>query len=267
MKENNMKIINQRALGLLGTMLLTAMVGCVENTQSYESTELYPTSIDLVDIRSKEVIWTMDVPVRHKLELEFWHERGIATKWQPPTKVVYRLYPMGSYRKMTYESSIPLNIPVLVKVRHRPAPEYAMPPVVTDQAVESIADPAIEPAVTEPAPVEPAVTEPAAVEPAAAEPEEPKTQVAEPQAETAKPESDAKQEESTQVVEPAPQQPAPAEVEPAAAEPAAEPAVEPAAEEIKATPQAEKGDDKWELPSLDPEKPQDKDNDYPQLKD
>lgn len=243
-----MQMINYRAMWLAVVLVFAGMTGCVENAQVYESTELFPTSVDLVDVRSKEVVWTMDIPVRHKLKMEFWHETGIATKWQAPTKVVCRLYTTDFYSKTIYKKTIPLDIPVLVTVRHRSVPEYALPPMFVQPP--TIDEPVYEPSAIEAAP-------PATVI-------ETEMQATQPHEAVAEPEADAKEEEATQVVEPAVE-----EIESVknseAVKPAEEAATEAAVEEAVEHGAAPKQDEKWELPSLDSEKSKDGNGDYPAL--
>lgn len=43
---------------------------------TYESTPTLPITVNVIDIRTEEVVWTMDVPVGRKVTLRFYPEKS-----------------------------------------------------------------------------------------------------------------------------------------------------------------------------------------------
>lgn len=130
----------------------------------YHSTVQLPTNVQIVEPYSGEVLWSMEVPVEHKLVLDF-DRKGeaelVSVSQHPATNMKWWLVPQGKGQKES--GSVALNgTPVSMKVSYRKSPEF--PADKTPAAFEVRGEP------IKPEPAAPAADEPAADAPAADEP-------------------------------------------------------------------------------------------------
>lgn len=113
---------------LLIAILSTLVVGCSQDRFTYKSTELLPVSLSVVDTRSDEVIWSRDIPVRHKMVVDFDGAvdiLGVYTDKRPAKKMTWKLLDIDTDQKIeTGIVDLDSTIPML-KVDYRQAPEFA----------------------------------------------------------------------------------------------------------------------------------------------
>ncbi len=150
-----------RVLFLFVTLLVTVLaVGCTPHDQHvFVSTVHKPTSIALLDTYQNQEVWSMDIPVNHKLQLHFEGDPdsqsgadGISAQW-----VNWKLYraddlptDTGKNRKGTLVSSDRIDLAgkkIRMQVSYRPAPEIPgsvdAAPVPVQETPQSVAAEAI----------------------------------------------------------------------------------------------------------------------------
>ncbi len=89
----------------------------------YESTVQLPTNVAVVEPYSGEVLWSMEVPVEHKLTLDFSRKNEAepaSVSGHPATSMSWKL---SGARKESGKVSLP-GTPVGMKVSYRQAPEF-----------------------------------------------------------------------------------------------------------------------------------------------
>ena len=161
----------------LALTVITTLAGCSQDKHTFESTVYRPTSLALIDTAGETTLWQMDIPVEHKLVVDFDRMPEVEPIWanmRPATKMSWRLYNVREPRPKQWDSMKLPGTPIKMRVTYRPAPEYpphhalargaAQPQTMVTEKTQVVpADaPATEPAAptTEPA-IAPA-TEPAA---------------------------------------------------------------------------------------------------------
>jgi len=101
---------------------------------TYESTEFSPKTVRLVDVRTLEEIWSVDVPVGHKLVVRFYPNKS-DDNIHNPDAMRWRIYPATQLSAML-DNSMPVPGPEARRLEWeiRSTPEYApdAPQVVTD---------------------------------------------------------------------------------------------------------------------------------------
>ncbi|MFG0251436.1 MAG: hypothetical protein ACF8NJ_01020 [Phycisphaerales bacterium JB038] len=126
----------RRAL-LLGAFAAAAMLlgGCKSayfpggnfrsaNTFTYISTTSAPKTITLLDTRSGEEIWSVDVPVGHQLTMSFRDGEGDDPVYLPDL-MQYRISPERFYfGRLDSQISVPNENSRRVVMTLRPSPEY-----------------------------------------------------------------------------------------------------------------------------------------------
>lgn len=160
-----------RVLLLFVTLLVTVLaVGCTPHDQHvFVSTVHKPTSIALLDTYQNQEVWSMDIPVNHKLQLHFEgnpHSQsgadGVSAQW-----VNWKLYraddlptDTGKNRKGTLVSSDRIDLAgkkIRMQVSYRPAPELPgsvdAAPVPVQETPQSVAIEAIAESKAQAAPV------------------------------------------------------------------------------------------------------------------
>ena len=95
---------------------------------TYYSTELKPTTITIVDERSQEVIFSVEIPVGRQLTVDFQNGKG-DDPVNTPDLMRYEVYEMGTkYGKLRNALTVPNQYCRSIRVDYRPAPESAPPP-------------------------------------------------------------------------------------------------------------------------------------------
>jgi hypothetical protein len=200
-----------RALMLLMavTLILSAMGCAAKDKHVFVSTVHQPTTLTLLDVYQEQSVWEMDIPVNHKLVVNFENNtsEGVSASGTAPSWANWELYrsddqptDTGRARKGTLIQSDKVDLTgmrVRMQVSYRPAPEMPgsmnaapVPVVETAESVaaEAAAEAKAQVEVMDEAPVEEAAVEEAAevteeaadvVEEAAEEAEEAVAEVAE----------------------------------------------------------------------------------------
>lgn len=84
------------AFPLFLTLAAMFSVGCSRDRHEFHSTPELPTSVALTDPRSREVVWSRDIPVGHRLVVDLDREgeselTGVKAHL-PATRVKWKLY-------------------------------------------------------------------------------------------------------------------------------------------------------------------------------
>ncbi len=149
-----------RALTLILALTLTlSALGCAaKDKHVFVSTVNQPTTIALLDTYKSEAVWEMDIPVNHKLVLDFEGTTdGQSSDGVSPSWVNWELFraddlptDTGRARKGTPVGSDRVDLTgcnVLMKVTYRPAPETPgsvdAAPVPVQETTQSVAAEAI----------------------------------------------------------------------------------------------------------------------------
>jgi len=149
-----------RALNLLLALTLTlSALGCAaKDKHVFVSTVNQPKSLTLLDTYSNEAVWEMDIPVNHKLVLDFeGTASGKSSEGVAPSWVNCKLFraddlptDTGRARKGSLVSNERVDITgkkILMQVSRRPAPEIPgsidAAPVPVQETTQSVADEAI----------------------------------------------------------------------------------------------------------------------------
>ncbi len=173
-----------RALTLVLALTLTlSTLGCAaKDKHVFVSTVSLPTTLTLLDTYQSEAIWEMDIPVNHKLILDFeGTATGQSSDGVSPSWVNWKLYraddlptDTGRARKGTLISSDRVDLTgkrIMMQTRFRPAPEIPgsidAAPVPVQETAQSVAEEAI--AESQANPVHDAEPAEQAVEPVAEE--------------------------------------------------------------------------------------------------
>lgn len=112
---------------LLTLICAPLLTGCSQDKIVIDSTVFYPASVAIVDPGRKLTIWQMDVPVDHKLVLDF--DRPLELEFlnanmKPATKMSWRLYLSGRGAPVEKDRIDLPGTPIIVRETYRPAPEY-----------------------------------------------------------------------------------------------------------------------------------------------
>lgn len=101
---------------------------------TYTSTAFSPKTVRVVDTRSLEEIWSMDVPVGHKLVMRFYPDKSDGNVHNPDV-MRWRLIPtMRGSTRLDNSMPVPASWARRIEWELRSAPEYApdTPAVATD---------------------------------------------------------------------------------------------------------------------------------------
>ena len=123
---------------------LFAAAGCSQDRHVFRSTVDLPTSVAVVDAMRDATLWQMDVPVQHKLVLDFDHRpelEPIITNTRPATRLAWRMYADGKVMPVKSDRLRLPGTPILVTVSYRPSPE--LPPEPEADAEAETAEPMI----------------------------------------------------------------------------------------------------------------------------
>ncbi len=137
---------------LLG--LASVLIGCSMDKYAFVSTVDKPMSVALVDHHRDKTLWEMDIPVQHKLVLDFDRPlefEPLRANMEPATKMSWRLYnlrpKLGRHLPIEWHRRDLPGMPFMIKVTLRPAPEFPpdmqpieTPPPVTMQTLSTETD-------------------------------------------------------------------------------------------------------------------------------
>jgi hypothetical protein len=149
-----------RAMTLVLALTLTlSALGCAaKDRHVFVSTVNQPTTIVLVDTYTSEAVWEMDIPVNHKLSLDFdgttagQSSDGVSPRW-----VIWELYraddlptDTGKARKGTLIQNDRVDLTgmkILMQTSYRPGPEIPgsmdAAPIPVQETAQSVAAEAI----------------------------------------------------------------------------------------------------------------------------
>ena len=119
---------------LLALTLTLSSLGCSNDKHVFVSTVNQPTTVILLDTYKSQAVWEMDIPVNHKLVLDFdGTEAGTSSEGVAPNWVNWKLYRAddlptntGRARKGTLVSSDRVDLTgakILMQASYRPSPE------------------------------------------------------------------------------------------------------------------------------------------------
>ena len=119
------------ATGLSGAFILTGCHGPSGGlfphtgaSQTYVSTEMQPKNVQVVDNRSGEVLFEMEIPVGKQLTIDFVKDRGDDPVYTPDL-LRWQLFDIGTrIGSLRSSMSIPAGTSRRIEVSMRPAPEY-----------------------------------------------------------------------------------------------------------------------------------------------
>jgi hypothetical protein len=122
-----------------GLASFTGLAGCSQNKHVFKSTPELPTTVQVTDALSGNVIWAMDVPVNEELSLDFDRSYNVElfkNAHEPPNSMTWKLFHIRSgWQVAPYKfGRVRLDgVRAMMKVTYRPTPEY--PPGYTPPGV------------------------------------------------------------------------------------------------------------------------------------
>lgn len=144
---------------LLALTLTLSTIGCsAKDKHTFVSTVSQPTTIVLLDTYQSQAVWEMDIPVNHKLVLDFeGTASGQSSEGTSPSWVNWKLYRAddlptntGRARKGTLIDSDRVDLTgkkILMQSSFRPAPEIPgsvdAAPVPVQKSTQAVAEEAI----------------------------------------------------------------------------------------------------------------------------
>ena len=171
--------MTRNRLGVMAMAGVLALGGCYyeggplssQDRFTYVSRPFQPWTVDLVDVRTGETIWSVDVPVGQQLVVDFQAAKSGQTKdpWRPDT-MLWDVMPEGRrFGALANKISVPASNARRLEPKLRAVPEMPSEPYAS--AAEGAPTPAPEPAPIEPAPA--AEPTPAPAQPASGNGEQP----------------------------------------------------------------------------------------------
>ena len=107
---------------------------------TYYSTESRPATITIVDTRTAEPFFTIEIPVGKQLTLNFKEGEGDDPVLTPDL-MVYQIFDLGtSIGKLRNSVTVPNQYSRRIDVDYRPAPENAAPPPDEALRTDELAD-------------------------------------------------------------------------------------------------------------------------------
>ena len=101
-----------------------ALMSYSGGAQTYYSTEMQPKTVRVLDLRTGEVIFSMDIPVGKQLTLDFSPGEGDDPVYSPDL-MQYEIFDMGTMiGKLHNAMSVPSSNSRRVDIYMRPSPEY-----------------------------------------------------------------------------------------------------------------------------------------------
>ena len=122
--------------------LASVLVGCSMDKYEFISSIDKPMSIALVDHHRDKTLWEIDIPVDHKLVLDFdrpFEFEPIRANMEAATKMSWRLYnlrpALGRNLPIKWQTKDLPGTPFMIKMSLRPAPEFPPDdrPIATSQ--------------------------------------------------------------------------------------------------------------------------------------
>ena len=121
----------------IGLGLLLVIGGChspgggwmpyTGGSTTYQSTEIRPASVTLVDTRTDEVVFSMDVPAGKELTVQFFDGEGDDSVYTPDL-MRYYVFDLGTRTgKLQNAMSVPPAMARRLDVNYRSWPEYRQP--------------------------------------------------------------------------------------------------------------------------------------------
>lgn len=114
------------SLCLLALMMML-VTGCSDDRSVYYSTVARPTTINLYDSNSGNILWTKAIPVQHRLEMDFDRkdeDEGVSISGKPATTLTWKLCRDGQDEAVEREELALPGTDLYVGVIYRPGPEY-----------------------------------------------------------------------------------------------------------------------------------------------
>jgi len=127
--------MNIRAIGITtGLAAILALAGChspkggwmpyTGGSTTYYSTETQPKTVTLLDVRSGEILWQMEIPPGKQLTLSF-DKGGGDDPAHTPDLMRWQLYEIGtSFGRLRNSITVPPANCLSLEVDVRPGPEY-----------------------------------------------------------------------------------------------------------------------------------------------
>jgi hypothetical protein len=107
-------------------------------TSTYYSTETYPCTVTLVDTRTGETFFTLEIPVGKQLTLDFKKGEG-DDPVNTPDLMRYEVWPIGtSVGTLRNALTVPDQWSRRIDVNYRRAPEYAPRPPEEELRIDSM---------------------------------------------------------------------------------------------------------------------------------
>ena len=108
--------------------LALVMTACSQDRDVHYSTVYLPITIEVFDPGTATVIWKMDVPVQHKLIMDFNRTDDIEFAGvdpdKPATSFRWSLIRTRGGKRVDHGRVQLQGVPVLKRISYRPAPEY-----------------------------------------------------------------------------------------------------------------------------------------------
>lgn len=99
-----------------------------DGSTTYYSTQLQPASVTMVDMRTDEVIWSLDVPPDQQLTFQFFEGEGDDPVYTPAL-MRWAIFPLGKQTgKLLNTMSVPSSDTRKVVVEYREGVEYPEAP-------------------------------------------------------------------------------------------------------------------------------------------
>lgn len=111
-------------------------------SDTFYSYEYLPTTVTVIDTRTEEVLFAMDIPVGKQLSMQFLEGEGDDPVYTPDL-MLYEVWDRGTtYGKLRNSITVPSADVRRLDVSYRPAPEYRPEPEEMQFATETDEQPA-----------------------------------------------------------------------------------------------------------------------------
>lgn len=185
-----MSLLSHRFTRAAALLSLLGLVGCVSTDRHvYESTEMRPTTVQVIDTVQNQVVWSMDVPVGHQIIIDFHSldemagvtaskDRAEVMTWKlrdVEGRKVERREPLESNRVELPDHRVALRVRYRDRARQE-APDFRLPSGQVEPTLETRGRTRQQ----QPAPPEAAVEQAPAQQPAPQQPDQQPMQPQEP---------------------------------------------------------------------------------------
>jgi hypothetical protein len=131
-------------------LILAALTGChspggsvlsyTGESQTYYSYEMRPVSVELIDLRNDQVLFSMDVPGGKQLTLDFKADKGDDPVYTPDL-MRYQVWDIGTKTgRLRNSITVPAASSRRLDVYYRDEVEYAQPPPDRELRTDEISD-------------------------------------------------------------------------------------------------------------------------------